>query len=68
MLPTATFEKNSIKKRGDESRSEKKMQTFMSSRPCGTLLNILNILGEKNENSFSQLNQRRESLSSLKIL
>lgn len=61
--------KNSIKKRGDESRSEKKkMQTFMSSRPCGTLLNILNILGGKNENSFSQLNQRRESLSSLKIL
>ena len=32
------------------------MQTLMSSRPCGTLLNILNILGKKkNENSPSEL-------------
>ena len=56
MLPTATFKKkkNSITKRGNESRV-RKMQTLMSSRPCGTLLNILNILGKKNENSFSQL-------------
>lgn len=71
-MPRATFEKNSIKKRGDES-IVRKMQTLMSSRPCGTLLNILSILGsgvrgEGEENSFSQLNQRRESLSSLKIL
>ena len=56
MLPTATLKKkNSIKKRGNES-IVRKMQTLMSSRPCGTLLNILNILGKKkNENSFSQL-------------
>lgn len=60
--------KNSIKKRGDES-IVRKMQTLMSSRPCGTLLNILSISGKKKkENSFSQLNQKRESLSSLKIL
>lgn len=47
MLPTATLKKKkSIKKRGDESLV-RKMQTLMSSRPCGTLLNILNILGKK---------------------
>ena len=45
------------------------MQTLMSSRPCGTLLNILNILGKKKMKTVSpNLNQRRESLSSLKIL
>ena len=45
------------------------MQTFMSSRPCGTLLNILNILGKKKKKTVSpNLNQRRVSLSSLKIL
>lgn len=44
------------------------MQTLMSSRPCGTLLNILNILGKKMKTVSPNLNQRRESLSSLKIL
>lgn len=69
MLPTATLKKkNSIKKRGNES-IVRKMQTLMSSRPCGTLLNILNILGKKKMKTVSpNLNQRRESLSSLKIL
>lgn len=69
MLLTATLKKkNSIKKRGNES-IVRKMQTLMSSRPCGTLLNILNILGKKKMKTVSpNLNQRRESLSSLKIL
>ena len=69
MLPTATLKKkNSIKKRGNES-IVRKMQTLMSSRPCGTVLNILNILGKKKMKTVSpNLNQRRESLSSLKIL
>lgn len=43
MLPTATLKKKSIKKREDESLV-RKMQELMSSRPCGTLLNILNIV------------------------
>lgn len=43
MLPTATLKKKSIRKRGDESLV-RKMQELMSSRPCGTLLNILNIV------------------------
>lgn len=38
----SNLKKKSIKKRGDESMV-RKMQTLMSSRPCGTLLNILNI-------------------------
>lgn len=42
MLPTATLKKKSIKKRGDEN-IVRKMRALMSSRPCGTLLNILNI-------------------------
>lgn len=68
MLPTATLKKkNSIKKRGDE-RTARKMQTLMSSRPCGTLLNILNILGKKKENSFSQLKPEKGVSLSLKIL
>jgi hypothetical protein len=50
-----------IKKRGDESTA-RKMQTLMSSRPCGTLLNILNIWGKKMKTVSPNLSQRRESL------
>lgn len=70
MLPTATLKKKSIKKREDESLV-RKMQELMSSRPCGTLLNILNIVwggwGGGDENRLSQL-KTRESLSSVQIL
>lgn len=67
MLPTATLKK-SIKKREDENLV-RKMQELMSSRPCGTLLNILNIVcvWGGDENSLSQL-KTRESLSSVQIL
>lgn len=57
------------KERGDES-IVRKMQALMSSGPCGTLLNILNILGRGAgmKTVSPNLNQRREPLSSLQIL